>query len=210
VSNIEKAGLTYPNRGARALLLGLEDLLGKHGLEALLKQVGLEEWTDKSPPDNLDREIDFTQLTALNQGLLEFYGQRSGSGLARQANRSKFEEAWGDFSELARLRQEDFSALPLEERMKIGGETLGRVFNEISDLGLRITTVGNSVAFEFENCPYCLQVTSELPLCGASAGWIEGFLRLIKAGRQVTVLESSCSAAGAPHCIFTLKHVEGE
>ncbi|MEJ2012436.1 MAG: 4-vinyl reductase [Anaerolineales bacterium] len=204
MSNTPTSGLSYPNRGARALVLGLEDLVGKHGLELLLKRVGLEEWTENIPPENIDQDVDFAQLTALSQGLLEFYGRRSGSGLARQANRSRFDEAWGEFGELADFKQDSFSTLPVEEKIEIGGKTLARVFNEISDLGLRFTTEHNISSFELENCPYCFQVKSDVPTCGAAVGWIEGFLGAIGAERQIIVHETACAATGAPHCVFTL------
>jgi hypothetical protein len=204
VPTIPQSGLTYPNRGARAFLLGLEDLLGKHGLEALLKVASLGSWVEQRPPDTLDREVDFLQLTSLTEALNDLYGLRSGSGLARQANRTTFEKAWGNYSALAAFRDEQFLSLSLQRRLEAGGVALARVFNQISDLGIRFQSSDEDLTFEFENCPYCMGIESDRPVCGAATGWVEGFLKLIGAEDQFTVIETACAAAGGPRCIFTV------
>ncbi len=205
---IPQSGLTYPNRGARALLLGLEDLLGKHGLEALLKVASLTQWIELRPSDTLEREVDFHQLTALSTALNELYGLRSGSGLARLANRTTFENTWGGYSALAAFRDEQFLSLPPRRRLDVGGVALVRVFNQISDLGIHLQPSEGDLAFEFENCPYCMGIESDRPVCGATAGWIEGFLQLIQADAQFNVSETACAAVNGPRCIFRVT-IEG-
>jgi hypothetical protein len=204
MANIARSGLTYPNRGARALLLGLQDLLGGHGLVAVLKLASLDEWVGGLPPDTLERAADFAQLTALTQGLVKLYGQRSGSGLARQANRVTFAETWSDFGALSGFKDEQFLQLPLERRLKVGGMAVARVFNEISDLGASFIVADGETRFEFENCPYCLHVQADAPICGALTGWIEGALGLIGADGHLLVSEMACTAVGDARCTFHL------
>jgi hypothetical protein len=202
VSNIPLSGLTYPNRGARVLLLGLEDLLGHHGLVALLKLATLEHWMVNLPPDNLDREVDFSQLTALTQGLLALYGLRSGSGLARQAVRSTFIEAWENQGALAGFKDPQFKELPMERRLEIGAMGATRVFNELTDFGIHFHLGSEGASFEFANCPYCIDVHADSPICGGSVGWVEGLLTLIELQDDYSVKETSCSAVSGRCCTF--------
>ena len=205
MSNFPLSGLTYPNRGARALLLGLEDLIGRHGLDTVFKIASLDHWAVEFPPDNLERDVDFAQLTALTHGLIEMYGMRSGPGLARQAVRATFVKTWGDQGLLADLKDQRFTSLPIEQQLEVGGMAAVRVFNELGNTGAKFTTSHGEVSFEFENCPYCVGMKSNSPICGGSAGWVEGVLALIGAESRYAVSEVSCSAMGDTCCKFVVK-----
>ena len=60
--SIEKSLKTYPNHPTRAFLLELEDVLGKNGLNALLRIAGLQEWIDTYPAENFERDVDLSEL----------------------------------------------------------------------------------------------------------------------------------------------------
>lgn len=79
----EMAKLYYPNKIARIFLAAMEDVMGKNGLNAILNLAGLQKYIDNFPPDNLEREFDFADFTALQIALEDMYGPRGGRGLAQ-------------------------------------------------------------------------------------------------------------------------------
>ena len=50
---IPPSGYYYPNRIARIYLRALEEVMGRNGLNALLNLVGLQQYKDALPPNNL-------------------------------------------------------------------------------------------------------------------------------------------------------------
>ena len=82
---IPKSGYYYPNKIARIALLALEDVMGKNGVNAILNLANLQHLIDNYPPDNLERQFDFADFSAINGALEEMYGPRGGRGLALRA-----------------------------------------------------------------------------------------------------------------------------
>lgn len=91
--SIPKSGLYYPNKIARIYLLAMEEVMGKNGLNAILNMASLQNLIDNPPPDNLEREFDFADYSALNGALEEMYGPRGGRGLALRAGRASFSQS---------------------------------------------------------------------------------------------------------------------
>ena len=85
---IPPSGYYYPNKIARIYLLAMEEVMGKNGLNAVLHMAGLSHLIDNYPPDNLEREFEFADYSALNAALEEMYGPRGGRGLGLRAGRA--------------------------------------------------------------------------------------------------------------------------
>ena len=66
---IPKDGFYYPNKAARITLESLESVMGKNGLNAILNLAHLPHLIDNYPPNNLDRQFDFADFTAVNWAL---------------------------------------------------------------------------------------------------------------------------------------------
>lgn len=98
---IPKSGLYYSNKFARIALDALEDVMGRNGLNAILNLAHLSKIINNYPPDNLSREFDFADFSALNLALEELYGQRGGRSLALRAGRATFDDALRNFGTLA-------------------------------------------------------------------------------------------------------------
>ncbi|KAB2860150.1 MAG: 4-vinyl reductase, partial [Anaerolineae bacterium] len=116
----EKSGFNYPNKFALIILMAMEEIMGKNGLNAILHLAGLEEFIGSYPPDNLEKQFDFAHITALNVALEEMYGPRGGRGLALRAGRATFAEGLKGFGALAGVGDLAFKVLPLPAKLKIG------------------------------------------------------------------------------------------
>ena len=67
---IPKSGLHYPNNIARIYLQAMEEVMGKNGLNAILNMANLNNLIDNYPPNNLNREFDFADYSALSGALV--------------------------------------------------------------------------------------------------------------------------------------------
>jgi len=66
MDTIPPSGFYYPNKIARIFLLAMEEIMGKNGLNAVLNMARQPNLIDNYPPDNLEKEFDFSQFSALN------------------------------------------------------------------------------------------------------------------------------------------------
>ena len=105
-------GYYYPNKFARITLEALEEIIGKHGLNAILNLADQSELIENFPGDNLNREFEFSDYSAIISGIEELYGKRGGRGLALRAGRRMFSDILQSFGALAGVDNLVFKQLP--------------------------------------------------------------------------------------------------
>ncbi len=199
---LEPSGLYYPNRIARWFLLATEDVMGKHGLSAVLSLAGLETYIDHLPPDTLARQFDFAYMAALNQAFEDMYGTRGGRGMALRIGRASVSQGMKNFGALAGMADPAFQSLPLEKRQRMGLDALAAVFTRFSDQGSTITDMGDAYHFIVETSPMAWGRSADKPVCHALAGIIQEGLSWASAGYEYHVQEIACRATGSDSCVF--------
>ncbi len=202
--SIPKSGYCYPNKVTRIDLEAMEDVLGSNGVEAILNLAGLEEWVDNYPPDNLERQVDFADFSAINGALEEMYGPRGGRGLARRSAWATFADALRNFAALAGVGDLAFKALPLPAKLRIGLPALARVFSQISDQHTTLEEEEDAFIYTIHRCAICWGRRSEKPVCYAAIGLLEESLRRVSGGRSFRVSETKCIASGDEVCEFRI------
>jgi hypothetical protein len=130
---IPRSEYNYANKIARITLQALEEVMGKNGLNAILNLAHLPHLVNNLPPDNLDREFNFADFSAVNLALEEMYGPRGGRGLALRAGRAAFADSLRNFGALAGAGDLAFKVLPLQAKMRIGIPAMAKIFSQISD-----------------------------------------------------------------------------
>jgi hypothetical protein len=128
MESIPKSGFYYPNKFALIMLEALEDVMGKNGLNAILNLASLGDLIENFPSDNLNKEFDFSDISATNLALEEMYGPRGGRGLALRAGRATFDDALKNFGALAGAGDLAFKVLPLEAKLHIGVPAMAKNF----------------------------------------------------------------------------------
>lgn len=192
----EKSGLYYPNRIARITLEAMEEVMGTNGLNAVLNLAGLSDYIGNFPPDNLEKEFDFADYTALQVALEDMYGERGGRGLALRAGRAAFSEGLKGFGALAGVGDMAFKVLPLEAKLKIGVPAMAAIFSQFSDQISNVHDEGDHFIYTMEQCPLCHNRTSDKPVCYMGQGLLQEGLRWVSGGREFRVVMQSCKAAG--------------
>ena len=109
----------YPDRMGRIVLLAMEEILGRSGVNALLRSVSLAEYID--PPSEQDLAIPFEHIAALQAALESTYGTRAGRGLALRAGRACFKYGLREFGPELGVTSLAFRLLPLPAKLETGG-----------------------------------------------------------------------------------------
>jgi len=201
----EKSGYYYTNKLALNMLEALEEFIGKNGLNAILNLANLPELIDNYPPDNLSKEFDFADVSAINQAIEEMYGLRGGRGLALKSGRATFDNALRNFGALAGAGDLAFKELPLQAKLRIGIPTLARIFTHVSDQYSTVDEVDEYFIYNIQRCPICWG-RSELdkPVCFNTVGLLQEALKWISGGSEFRVNESKCVAVGDEVCEFVI------
>jgi predicted hydrocarbon binding protein len=204
---IPKSGYYYPNKIARLALMAIEDVMGKNGLNAILNLAGLSHLIDNYPPDNLERQFDFADFSAINGALEEMYGPRGGRGLALRAGRAVFSEGLRNFGALAGAGDLAFKVLPLQAKLHIGLPAMAKIFTSTSDQLSTVEDKGDHFIYTIHRCPVCWGRKVDKPACFIATGLLQEGLKWVSGGREFKVVQLTCHGAGDPTCDF---HIQKE
>ena len=203
---IPKSGYYYPNKAGKITLESLVNVMGKNGLNAILNLAHLTNLIDNYPSDNLAREFDFSDLSAINQALEEMYGPRGGRGLALRAGRATFSDVLRNFGALAGVGDLAFRVLPLQTKLRIGIPAMARIFSQVSDQHSTVSEVENDFIYTIHRCPVCWGRSGlDKPVCYIAVGLLQEGLKWLSGGNEFRVNETKCVAMGETVCEFYIQ-----
>jgi predicted hydrocarbon binding protein len=206
MEQIPKSGYYYANKFARITLKAYEEVMGKNGLNAILNLAGLSNLIDNFPADNLERQFDFADFTAIHIALEEMYGPRGGRGLALRAGRATFNDALKNFGALAGVGDLAFKVLPLQSKIRIGLPAVAKIFSQITDQYSTVSEVDDAFIWTIHRCPICWSRHGvDKPVCYISTGLLQAMLTWVSGGLEFRVNESKCCAMGDSVCEFIIQ-----
>ncbi len=192
----------YSNRIARAYLMGLEDVLGKNGVHAVLNLAGLPQYVNNYPPSNFDLGFPFEAFAGIQQALDDMYGPRGGKALATRAGKATFKYGLAEFDPVLGIADLALRLVPLGMKIRIGANVFAEVFNRYSDQIVRLEEEADYLIWINERCPVCWGRHSHEPCCHAATGILtEG---LLSGGKNFRVEEFTCIATGDDACRFRI------
>ncbi|MBW4438167.1 MAG: 4-vinyl reductase [Pleurocapsa minor GSE-CHR-MK-17-07R] len=201
------SGSLMPDRFGRAFLLAMQEVMGEHSLQATLELAHLHRLLVNLPSEGLTRSLDFAIFSALNLALDEMYSARGGRGMALRAGRAWLARGMLQFGALAGMADPAFRTLPLDERLRVGMKALAAVMSHFSDQQCAIEDTPTSVRFIIHDSAMCWGQTAQRPVCHPYVGLLQETALYATNGREHTVREIQCVAAGADRCIFVInKH----
>jgi predicted hydrocarbon binding protein len=202
---IPKSGFYYANKFARITLEAYEEIMGKNGLNAILHLANLSNLIDNFPPDNLEREFDFADFTAIHVALEEMYGSRGGRGLALRAGRATFNDALKNFGALVGVGDVAFRVLPILAKIRIGLPAAAKIFSQITDQLTTVDETNDAFIWTIHRCPICwTRKNADKPVCYISTGLLQALLIWVSGGLEFDVNESKCCALGDNVCEFVI------
>ncbi len=200
------SGYFYTNKYAMITLVSLQEILGKDELTAVIDLAHLSHLLDNFPPDNLAKEFNFLNVSAINQALEEKYGWRGGRGLSLRVGREIFASGIKHYGALAGVNDQAFRELPLQARLEVGLLAMARIFSQLSDQQIRLEEHQDAYVYTIEGCPDCLgRKDLDKPVCFMEVGLLQEGLKWISGGEEFRVNESKCVAMGDEVCEFVIQ-----
>lgn len=204
MSTDAKPAYHLPNTMGRITLLGMQEILGTDGLNAVLNKTGLPAWSKGYPPDDMLLEFPFSDLSRLQAALEDMYGPRGGRGLALRSGRAGFKFGLRQFGGQLGLNDVGFRLLPMSEKLPKGAEIFASLFNQFSDQRVRVETSDALILWHIERCPICWERQSQEPLCHLAVGVLQEALYWASGGKNFIVEETACIARGDPACTIAI------
>lgn len=201
---VPPSGHFYPNKMGRILLVALEEVMGRNGLNALLNLTNLRQFIQDPPPDNLAQEFDFAHISNLTKGLDDIYGPRGGRGLALRGGRAIFSRGLKHFGALAGVSDLAFKVLSLETKLKIGVPAVARIFTQFSDQKSWVEEHPDHFMYYISPCSMCWGRHTDRPVCFIAVGILQEALRWVSGGLEFRVDEIECVSMGAKACVFRI------
>ncbi len=203
----------YPNRMGRILLLAMEEILGRSGVNAVLNLAGLSSYINNYPPYNQDLAFSFDAIGHLQSALESAYGPRSGRGLAQRVGRASFKYGLREFGPELGLTDLAFRLLPLPGKLKGGLAAFAALFNDFTDQRVRLEPDEENIYWHIDRCPLCwgrpIQETTTIsqfggPCCHLAVGLLQEALYWLSAGKYFKVEEQKCIACGDSTCTIVI------
>ncbi len=192
----------YPNKMGRIILLALEDVMGRNGVNAVLNLAQLRHRINNYPPNNLDLQFGFEEVCGIQQAVDDMYGHRGGKGLGMRAGRACFKYVLKEFGSMLGLADLAFRVLPLGLKLKVGFNAFAETLTRFSDQIVRLEEDKQRFLFVIERCPACWGRQTSYPCCHLSTGLLHEALHWVSGGKEFDVRETTCIAMGDKTCTF--------
>src|SRR6187397_1050941 len=128
----------YPNRMGRIILLSMEEVMGRNGVNAVLNLAALPTLIENYPPDNTSLDFPFSTLSNITEVLESAYGPHGGRGLALRVGRACFNYGVRQYGTQLGLTEMAFRLLPLPMKVSAGAKIFAELFNNYTDQRVRV------------------------------------------------------------------------
>ena len=194
----------YPEKMGRIILLGMEEVMGINGMNAVLRLGKLDSLIQNYPPGNTERTFSFETIAAIQTALELTYGPRGGRGVALRVGRATFKNGLKEYGSMLGLTEMAFRLLPLSTKLHTGAHTFADLFNKYTDQKVRLEEKDNKIFWHIERCPLCWGRKSEDVVCHLAIGLLQESLYWLSGGKTFNVEEISCIARGDPTCTIVI------
>jgi predicted hydrocarbon binding protein len=194
----------YPNKMGRIILLAMEEVMGRNGVNAILNLARLKNLVNSYPPNNFDRQFSFEEVGSIQQALEDMYGPRGARGLALRAGRACFKYGIKEFGPVLGIADLAFRLLPLGMKLKVGFEVFAETFNKFSDQIVRLGEDEENYIWIIDRCPVCWERRTDEPCCHLAVGILQEGLYWVSSGKSFHVEEVECIAKGDVTCTILI------
>ncbi|HXV43659.1 MAG TPA: V4R domain-containing protein [Anaerolineae bacterium] len=200
-----KSGFYYPNKMVRIYLTAIEEMVSPEAMKTVLNLADLPQFIEAYPPNNMGREVDFADFSAIGAALEKMYGARGERGLGLHASKATFNQGVADLGSLTGVGELAFKAISPNAKLKIGLKAMAESFNKFSDQVTVVEEASDRFVYTIQRCPVCWGRTSSRPICYIAGGIIGAGLRWLSEGHYFEVDEVACCATGDKSCVFHIK-----
>jgi predicted hydrocarbon binding protein len=190
----------YPERMGRIILMAMEEVLGREGLNSTLRIASLSSYIGNYPPASSDKTFSFETVGKLLESLEMAYGPQGGRGTALRVGRACFQYGLREYGLLMGITELAYRLLPFPTRLRTGANSFAALFNEHTDQRVKVEEKDGKLVWSIERCPLCWQRKANEPVCHLAVGLIQESLYWLSSGKIFDVEEVACIARGDPAC----------
>ena len=194
----------YPNRMGRIILLSMEEVMGRNGVNAILKLATLPELIETYPSDDTELLFPFKTLGTITDMLEHAYGPHGGRGLALRIGRACFNYGVRQYGKQLGLTEMAFRLLPLPMKVGAGAKVFAELFNNFTDQRVRVEEADGKILWHIDRCPLCWDRKAHDPVCHLAVGLLQEALYWLSGGKVFNVEEQTCIAAGDATCTIVI------
>jgi bacteriochlorophyll 4-vinyl reductase len=192
-----------PNATLRVLFLSMEDVMGQHGVSAVLNSAGLSRFVKNYPPSNLEQCVTFEEYAMVVKAVEDFYGARAAKASLIRVGRATFQYALKEHPAALGVAGLALKLMPLNLQVKA---VLGNVANGMTkDLNepAHVQEQADHYLYVKEACGACQGRTANKPVCFTTNGALLESLKWAT-GKNYDVTETICRAMGGATCTFRI------
>ena len=201
---ISSQTLYYPNRMGRIILLSMEEVMGRNGVNAILKLASLSSLMEAYPADNTELAFPFHTLSSITDTLEQAYGPHGGRGLALRVGRACFNYGVRQYGTQLGLTEMAFRLLPLPMKVSAGAKVFAELFNNYTDQRVRVEDADGKLFWHIDQCPLCWERKAQDPVCHLAVGLLQEALYWLSGGKVFNVEEQTCIASGDAACTIMI------
>ena len=201
---ISSQTLYYPNRMGRIILLSMEEVMGRNGVNAILKLASLSSLMEAYPADNTELAFPFHTLSSITDTLEQAYGPHGGRGLALRVGRACFNYGVRQYGTQLGLTEMAFRLLPLPMKVSAGAKVFAELFNNYTDQRVRVEDADGKLFWHIDQCPLCWERKAQDPVCHLAVGLLQEALYWLSGGKVFNVEEQTCIASGDAVCTIMI------
>lgn len=190
----------YPQKMGRIILLGMEEVISKSGVDAILHLAELDDLIQNYPPSKAEKSFSFEKVSLLLGTLEQAYGPRGGRGLALRTGRASFKYGLKEYGSMLGLTEVAFRLLPLSTKLRVGARSFAELFNKHTDQRVRVEETDSTIFWHIERCPLCWERKANEPICHLAVGLLQEALYWLSGGKVFNVEETACIARGDSNC----------
>jgi predicted hydrocarbon binding protein len=194
----------YPPKMGRIMLLGMEEIMGRAGVDAVLHLSSLENLIQDSLQLTVERPFSFETVSLLQRTLEQVYGPHGGRGVALRIGRACFKYGLKEYGSMLGLTEMAFRLLSLPLKLHIGAKTFADLFNKHTDQRVSVEEENNKILWHIERCPLCWERKAEEPTCHLAVGLLQESLYWLSGGKIFNVEETTCIAKGDAVCTLVI------
>ncbi len=192
-----------PNASLRVLFLSMEEVMGQHGVNAVLNASGLTRFINHYPSNNLEPCVPFEDYATVVKSVEDFYGPRAARASLIRVGRATFQYALKEHPATLGLAGLALKVLPLNMQMKtVLGNVAGGMTKDLHEPA-HVEEQADCFVYVKAACGACQGRKAEKPVCFTTAGAILESLKWAT-GKNFEVVETVCRAMGGPTCTFRI------
>lgn len=194
----------YPKQLGRIILISMEEVIGRIGVNAVLNQANLSHLIDNYPEETSAQPFTFEEMCGILKALEDIYGPRGGRGLALRTGRLCFKHGLREFGPSMGFSDLAFRLLPMEVKLRTCVDVFAGIYNQYTDQKVLVDEDNEYYYWKIERCPLCWQRHTDAPICHLMVGLMQEAMYWVSVGKFYTVEETECIAKGDLSCTVSI------